>query len=266
MPLNKSKYKIVFIGAGNVATQMALSLKKAKHNILQIVSKHKSSGNSLAKLLKCDYTTFIEKIDMSADIYIIAVKDDAIIKVVKQLKLKDKIVVHTSGSVEMNLLKFVSKNYGVFYPLQTFSKKNKANFKFVPICLEANNSYTFKILEQLAKSISNNVKKINSEQRKTIHLAAVFACNFCNHLYAIASTILEASDLSLDILKPLIEETANKINSSNPSKIQTGPAIRGDKKTMNNHLKMLTKEKNLQNIYELMSKSIIDSVKHKLVN
>ena len=266
MSLSKSKYKIVFIGAGNVATQLALSLKKSKYIIVQIVSKHKSSGSSLAKLLNCYYTISIEKIDVSADIYIIAVNDDAIEKVVTQLKLKDKIVVHTSGSVEMDLLKFATKHYGVFYPLQTFSKKNKANFQTIPICLEANNSYTFRILESLAKSISNNVQKINSEQRKTIHLAAVFACNFSNHLYVIASTILEASNLSLDILKPLIEETANKIKNNIPSVIQTGPAIRGDKKTMNNHLKMLTKEKNLQNIYELMSKSIIDSVKHKLVN
>ena len=120
---------------------------------------------------------------------------------------------------------------------------------------------TLKTLQKLAKSISDNVNKINSEQRKTIHLAAVFACNFSNHLYTIASEILENNKLSFDILKPLIEETALKIKNNHPSQMQTGPAIRGDKKIMDQHLKLLSKDKKLQTIYKLMSQSIIDSSK-----
>ena len=262
MLLKTPKYKIVFIGAGNVATQLSLALKKSRHTIVQIVSNHKSSASTLAKLLNCDYTINPEKINRSADIYIISVNDDAIAEVVKQLKLKDKIVVHTSGSVEMNILKSVSGNYGVFYPLQTFSRNGITDFKTIPVCIEANNSSTFKLLESVAKSISNNVQKINSEQRKTIHLAAVFACNFSNHLYSIASSILESSNLSLDILKPLIEETSKKIKNNFPAKIQTGPAIRGDKKTMDNHLRMLASEKKYTQIYKLMSQSIIDLQKN----
>lgn len=258
MLLKTPKYKIVFIGAGNVATQLSFALKKSKYTIVQVVSNHKSSASTLAKLLNCDYTIVPEKINTTADIYIITVNDDAIEGVVKQLKLKNKIVVHTSGSVGMNILKSLSKNYGVFYPVQTFSRNGFTDFNPIPICLEANNNSTFKVLESLAISISNNVQKINSEQRKTIHLAAVFACNFSNHLYSIASDILKSSNLSLDILKPLIEETAKKIISNPPSQVQTGPAFRGDKKTMDNHLKMLSSEKKYRQIYKMMSKSIID--------
>lgn len=257
------RFKIVIIGAGNVATQLGLALKKSKHTIIQVYSKHKSSASNLAKSLNCDYTNYSDKINLSADIYIIAVNDDAIAEVVKQLRLADKIVVHTSGSVEMNILKSSSKNYGVFYPLQTFSKNNKVDFSTIPICLEANNTATLKTLQSIAKSISNNVQIINSEQRKTIHLAAVFACNFTNHLYTISSTILESANLSFDILKPLIEETAKKIKNTSPVETQTGPAVRDDKKTINNHLKMLSDNKEYQQLYKIISKSISDFNKER---
>lgn len=254
-------YKIVIIGSGNVATQLSLALQKSKHAIVQVYSKNNSSARNLAKKLRCDFTTYPEKIIATADIYIIAVKDDAIVEVAEHLKLIDRVVVHTSGSVEMDVLKGTSKNYGVFYPLQTFSKKNKINFKSIPVCLEANNSITFKILQSLAKSITLNVQKINSGQRKIIHLAAVFACNFTNHLYTIASDILSSANVSFDILKPVIEETANKIKNSSPHETQTGPAIRNDKKIIDRHLKMLSDKRQYQQIYKLISKSIGETLK-----
>ncbi len=253
-------YKIVFIGAGNVATHLGLALKKTGQNILQVVSQKNTSANTLAKILNCDFTSDLNKINTHADIYIIAVKDDAIVEVAKQLHLKDKIVVHTSGSISMENVRASSKNYGVFYPLQTFSKGKKVNFLKIPICLEANNSSTFKVLETLAKSISNDVQKTNSEQRKNIHIAAVFACNFSNHMYTIAEEILKSNKLSIDILKPLIEETAKKIKKNSPAEMQTGPAIRGDKKIMKAHSKLITNKKQKQ-IYQLISSSIIDSKK-----
>lgn len=258
--LKTENYKIVLIGAGNVATQLGIALTESKHTIVQVYSKQRSSSETLAKLLKCEHTNIPEKIDQTADIYIIAVNDDAIVDVVKQLKLSGQIVVHTSGSVDMKVLKSASKNYGVFYPLQTFSKTKKAEFKNIPICLEANNTHTLTVLQSLGKSISNNVQIINSEQRKTIHVAAVFACNFSNHFYSIASDILGSKHLSLDILKPLIEETANKIKDNSPAEMQTGPAIRGDKKTMTEHLKLI-KNKEQKQLYKLISKHIMETSK-----
>lgn len=258
--LKTKNYNIVLIGAGNVATQLGLALKEAEHTIVQVYSKSESSSSTLAKLLTCEYTNSPEKIDQTADIYIIAVNDDAIADVVNQLKLTNQILVHTSGSVKMKVLKPASKNYGVFYPLQTFSKTKKAEFKTIPICLEANNTRTLKVLQSLGESISNNVQNIDSEQRKVIHVAAVFACNFTNHFYSIASDILESKYVSLDILKPLIEETANKIKNGSPAEMQTGPAIRGDRKTIDSHLKTLKNKKHKQ-LYKLISSSIMETKK-----
>ena len=252
-------FKITIIGAGNVATQLGFALLKSHHSIVQVYSKRKQSASQLAKLLKCDFTTSVKEINTDSDIYIIAIKDDSIEEISKTLKLSTQIVAHTSGSIDMNVLKPISKKHGVFYPLQTFSKNKNADFKSIPICLEANDASTLKTLQILAKSISNNVQKINSDQRKVIHLAAVFACNFSNHLYTIASEILEQNNLSLTILKPLIEETALQIKNNHPAQLQTGPAIRGDKKIMDRHLKLLSNDKKLQILYKLMSQSIIDS-------
>jgi predicted short-subunit dehydrogenase-like oxidoreductase (DUF2520 family) len=253
----KPETNIILIGAGNVATQLGLALADAGYKISQVYSKTASAAAALSKKLKANPLTDLKKLDQDAAIYIIAVKDDAIEAIAKQLKLKDKIVVHTSGSVSMEVLKKASKNYGVFYPLQTFTKDKKIDFKAVPICLEGNNKDTSTTLQYFAKSISSNVNLVNSDQRKVIHLAAVFACNFSNHMYAIADDILKKNKLSLDILKPLIEETAQKIRNTSPAKAQTGPAVRGDKKTMEGHLKMLKGDKKLKEIYELVSKHII---------
>ena len=253
----KSEISISIIGAGNLATQLGLALHKEGYLISQVYSRSQKNASLLSKKLKAEAISDLKKLSSDSTIYIIAVKDDALELVAKQLKLKDKIVVHTSGSVSMEVLKKSSKNYGVFYPLQTFSKEKKSDFKIIPICIEANNSNTSTTLEYFAKSISGNVKRVNSEQRKKIHLAAVFACNFSNHMYAIAEQLLGKDKLSLDLLKPLIEETANKIKNARPSKVQTGPASRNDKKTMDAHLKLLSKDKNLQKMYELISKSIV---------
>lgn len=249
---------IVLIGAGNTATQLGIALYKEGYFISQVYSRTKKSAEALAKKINSKAITDFKKLELSDAIYIIAVKDDAIQKITKQLKLKNQIVVHTSGTVSIEILKKCSKNFGVFYPLQTFSIEKPVDFKTVPVCIEANNKTTATTLQYFAKSISNKVFKINSDQRKIIHLAAVFACNFSNHMYAIASSILEKNKLSFDILKPLIEETANKIKMNSPDKMQTGPAIRGDKKTMNEQMKILSRDKTLKSLYNLLSKSIIE--------
>lgn len=255
-------YNISFIGSGNVATHLALALKKAGHTIIQVYSQHLENANVLAKLVKAKSVDSLEFVDKTADIYIVSVKDDAIETVVKQLQVTNKIVAHTSGSIDIKALKNSSKNYGVFYPLQTFSKNKKVDFKTVPICLEANNTDTFNVLSNLAQ-ISTNVQSISSKQRKSIHLAAVFACNFSNHMYAIADSILQKNKVSLELIKPLIAETAAKVKTTAPVLAQTGPAIRNDKKIMNNHLDMLNKNSDYQKIYELLSKSIQKHTKKK---
>ena len=249
-------HKIVFIGAGNVATQLGNALYKNGCTISQVYSPTRKSAGTLARQLNAKAITYLKELDLTADIYIIAIKDDAIAEVVKQLALPDKLVVHTSGSLPLAVLKNVSENYGVFYPLQTFSKNKNVNFTNIPICIEANNKKTVGLLQALAHSISKNVHSITSEQRKIIHLSAVFACNFSNHMYAIAATILADHQLSFDLLKPLIAETADKIQFNDPDKMQTGPAIRGDIKTMNMHLKLLGTDKELKTIYKLLSKHI----------
>jgi predicted short-subunit dehydrogenase-like oxidoreductase (DUF2520 family) len=250
-----NKQNIVLIGSGNVATHLGSALKKAKQNIIQVYSRNKASAKELAETFHCDYTNQLNKITHEADVYIVCIKDDVIEDLASHLPLKDKIIVHTSGSMPMHCLKKSSKNIGVLYPLQTFSKLKKVDFKNVPMCIEANNRSTYTILEQLAKTISKNVLPINSEQRLNIHIAAVFACNFTNHMYTIADNILKANKLSLDLIKPLITETAEKIKDNAPDKMQTGPAIRGDKKTMDRHLKTISTNE-YKKLYKLISADI----------
>lgn len=259
----KNSLHIVFIGAGNVATQLALALKKSNHTIVQVYSRQLQNAQRLAQRLKCTAISDLHSIVKSADLYIISVKDDAIVEVATRLKLKSKLVVHTSGSVDMKVLQPVSKNYGVFYPLQTFSKTSRVRFKTIPVCVEANSASSLNTLILLGHSISDNVQKIDSEQRRTIHLAAVIACNFTNHMYAIAEQILNKNKMSLDILKPLIQETTNKIKTHSPAEMQTGPAIRDDKKTMEKQLQLLTGNVDYQKMYTLISKSILTFSKNK---
>lgn len=253
--------KIVLIGSGNLATQLGITLYQAGYQVTQVYSRTIKNAQILAKKVKARAINNLDLLDADATIYIVAVKDDAIETLVKQLQLKDKIVLHTSGSVSINVLKKTSSNYGVLYPLQTFSKSKKVNFKTIPICVEANNAKTKINITYFAKSISQKVYQLNSQQRLQLHLAAVFACNFSNHMYVLAESILKEHKLSLDILKPLIKETADKIETESPLFMQTGPAVRGDKKTMEAHLKLLSKNKNRKAIYTLLSESISQATK-----
>ncbi len=253
----RSDITISIIGSGNLATQLGLALHKEGYCISQIFSRSKKNAETLAKKVDAKAITDLKDLAQTASIYFIAVKDDAIATIAKQLKLKGQIVVHTSGSVPLDVLKSISRNYGVFYPLQTFSKEKPADFKTIPVCIEANNNSTATTLLYFAKSISGNVQKVNSEKRKKIHLAAVFACNFSNHMYAIADALLAKDKLPLDLLRPLIEETAAKVKTGKPKNVQTGPALRQDKKTMKEHLNLLSKEKDLQKLYSLLSESIV---------
>lgn len=242
---------VIIFGNGNVASQLTKAFYKAKNcNLVQIYTRSKPNKFTIKKNIP--FTNVISKIK-NAEIYIIAISDDAISEFSKQLNFQNKLVVHTSGSVSINDLK-CNANKGVFYPLQTISKHKKINFNSIPLCLETENQNDFILLEKLAKSISKNVYKINSEQRKSLHVAAVFVNNFTNHLYKIANDICNEHQVDFNVLKPLIKETAKKITHLSPIEAQTGPAIRNDVKTIKKHLSMLDNKQ--QEIYSILTKSI----------
>lgn len=261
--LSNTKFinKITFIGAGHVATHLALELHKKGNKIVQVYSRTEKSAKTLAKKVNAKAIHNISKIDTNADIYIIAISDDAIISLIKNLHLKDKLVVHTSGSMPMSLLKKVSSNYGVFYPLQTFNKHVKINFSEIPILIEANNKQNITLLKNLASSISLNTQCVDSDKRLIIHLAAIVASNFSNFMYVIAEDILKRNKISIDVLKPLIHETAQKINYDFPHKLQTGPAVRKDFEIIKKHLNLLAKDPDYKKIYKLISNNIIKHIK-----
>jgi len=250
---------LVMIGAGNVATHMALALHENGLKIDQVWSRTKESALALAARLKTSICTDLSLIETNADLYIISTPDNTIDGVVEQLsQLNDQLVVHTSGTIPMKSLKPISKNYGVLYPLQTFSKKKDIIFENIPILVEANNEESFEKLFVLAKVLSKSVQHLDSEKRAILHLAAVFASNFPNYLYSVADDLLQENDLSFNLLKPLIMETGTKVMDSKPSVVQTGPAVRKDHTTINKHLEMLSGNPEYRKLYKLMSKMICD--------
>lgn len=247
--------KVCIIGSGNVATHLTKSLWEAGHIITQVYSRTLANAVKLAEDVDSVATDQIDQINHFADIYIIAVKDEAIAGVAELLDLPLKIVVHTSGTVPMDVLKRSAERYGVFYPLQSFSKQKKISFVDIPLFLEANNEETMNELKSLA-SISDKVYESDYEMRRKVHLAAVLVNNFTNHLYQLADEFLQKNNIPFDILKPLIEETTRKIGEYAPSAVQTGPAKRGDESTIQAHLDLLKNDPQLSEIYKALTKSI----------
>lgn len=244
--------RLSIIGSGNVAQHLIKAFIKSEAvEIVQVFSRKKEPLSSLVAYEKIvtDYEALME-----ADLYIIAVSDNAIFEVSQQLPFQNRIVVHTSGAASLDFLDAKNRK-GVFYPLQTFSKNKDVDFSNIPMCLEAENTFDFRILETAAKSISNSVFAINSEQRKALHAAAVFVNNFTNHLYQIGQEICNEHQVPFEVLKPLIIETAEKIDTLDPIDAQTGPAKRHDSITIQAHLDFLTNE-NQKNIYKILTQSI----------
>lgn len=248
--------KIVSIGSGNVASHMALAFKAAGHEVIQVWSKSMEHATVLANQLNALAINRTELIDPNADLYLIAVKDDAIADIAHELKHIQGLVVHTSGAVSIAVLSSLT-NYGVLYPLQTFSKNKVLNFSTVPLCLEAKDETILTVLKSLAAQLTSSVSVINSEKRKVLHVAAVFANNFTNHLFHLSQQILESHQLNFDLLKPLILETAAKVQGDKlPAVLQTGPAVRADFATMERHLAFFKEEPKLTEIYTILSDSI----------
>lgn len=244
--------KVVLIGSGNVAQHLIQAFAKSKEiKVSQVFSRRKET---IVPLLDSGKITNNFNDLAEADIYIIAVSDDAIAKVSSQLPFKNRLVVHTSGSVPIDSLDNKNKR-GIFYPLQTFTKGKEVDFSQIPICLESENDPDFELLEKAAQSISNNVIKSNEKQRKALHISAVFVNNFVNEMYRIGNEICEENKVPFEILKPLILETVNKVMTLSPKEAQTGPAKRNDAQTIEAHLDFLSNE-NHAKIYKILTQSI----------
>ena len=249
---------IVILGSGNVATHLSFALKKAGYPIKQVFSRQLEHAKQLAEGMGAEPIDDLRYVTTAADVYIIAVKDDAIEAVASELRLRNKILLHTSGSTDMEVLKPFSTFYGVIYPLQTISKQIPLDFSKVPLILEFSDAETRQELLNLAFKLSPIIHEYNSIQRKCLHLGAVMTCNFSNYLYTIAHDFLTDSHVDFNLLKPLIEETVAKMQLHNPSDIQTGPAVRNDQIILEKHLDMLKDHPVWQQVYRVLSEGIIN--------
>ncbi|NNE77826.1 MAG: DUF2520 domain-containing protein [Pricia sp.] len=244
--------EVVIIGSGNVGKHLFDALKTSKSvSIAQIVGRNIDTLNYFGGSV--DTTTDFSEIK-EADIYIIAVNDDSIASVSELVRNKSGVIAHTSGSMSIDVLSNHNR-FGVFYPLQTLSRAHEVDFKSIPICVEAHNDNDLRLLMKLAGKVSDSVYEVDSNQRKKLHLAAVFVNNFTNHLYQIGSHICQENGLSFEMLHPLLLETAKKVKTLSPYDAQTGPARRNDTATIESHLEQLTNS-DYKEIYAVLTKSI----------
>ena len=243
--------QIVLIGSGNVAFHLAKAFTEAQIPISQIFGRNTTELQKISEQFSIPFST---ETLADADLYIISVSDSSIAEVSSLIKNKNALVTHTSGSVSREAL---NGNYrkSVFYPLQTFSKSKNLDYSKIPFFIDAENENDEEILKNLASKISKNVMIANDEKRKYIHLTAVFACNFVNHLYARAKEISDSQGIPFDYFLPLIDETTQKIHELEPKLAQTGPAIRNDEKVLKLHESLLTDEEKLK-IYKTLNESI----------
>ncbi len=246
--------RLVFIGAGNVATHLAKAFYKKGYSIVQVFSKTKSSAKTLADEVKSSYTTNYNDLINDGDIYIYCVTDEVLPELISQKTLSNGVHIHTAGSVKMDVFDKNRQNFGVLYPLQTFSKNKEIDFSKVPLFIEANNDFSAQKIRELASVLSKKVFSISSENRQKIHLSAVFACNFTNHLFSIAQNLL--GEIPFEVLLPLIEETVEKVKTISPKQAQTGPAKRRDNNVIEKHLKALSDKENWQEIYKKLTEDI----------
>ena len=244
---------IILLGSGNVATHLGIALKNSNYTIVQVYSKSIENAKVLANKLNAQFTNNLSKLK-STDLIIVCINDDAILSVLSQIK--NTAIVHTSGSIGLDVFKQKFTNYGVFYPLQTFNKEIDINISEIPFCIEGNSLEFEKQLIKIAKALSKNVVKMNSQQRKQLHIAAVFACNFSNHMYSIADDLLAKKNIDFKILLPLIRKTNANLENYRPKEVQTGPAKRKDTAIIQEHIATI-KENEIKELYHRISDNII---------
>ena len=251
--------RITLIGAGRVATQLALALH-TQHQIVQVYSRNLQHAQRVADKVHTQAINQVEQLNSQSDLVIIAVSDQAIEPIIQSIKvyLPQCLIVHTSGSTALSIIEHHHKRAGVFYPLQTFSFEREVNWSETPLFVEASQQQDVELLTTLANSLSNNVYQYSSKQRQTLHLAAVFACNFSNYCFDMAQQIVDAEQVDFSLLYPLMLETAEKATHNNPQQMQTGPAMRGDQNILNLHTQLLAafNRADLAQVYALMSEGI----------
>jgi len=252
---------VSFIGSGNLAWHLAPAFDNAGFVVKEVYSRNTRHAESLTgRLYQAEVKATLDFSTSPSSIFIVAVNDGNINEIAREIILPDEAVLaHTSGSVPLTDLQFAATpNIGVFYPLQTFTKNKKVDFRQTPIFIESTSQETEMILTTLAKAISHQVRRIGSEERKALHVAAVFASNFTNHMLTISNAIMQQNSLEYDWLKPLISETVNKSLQLGAKEAQTGPAMRGDLETLEKHLIFLKDDPSVAEIYKIISQHIID--------
>lgn len=255
--------KIALIGAGNVATCLGPRLKEAGHEITAVYSRTVESARALADRLGATYTTDLNAVPAS-DAAIVMLKDDALKELAPAIadSLKDSLLLHTAGSVSMDIWYTAgAMKYGVLYPMQTFSKTSVIDWSQVPLFIEGSSDQTLDSIRELALTVSPDVTVLSSEGRRKLHLAAVFTCNFSNHMYAIAQKLLADEGVPFRVMLPLVRETARKVETIRPQEAQTGPAIRGDRKVIDEHLELLKAYPEYAELYRLISIDINKDLK-----
>lgn len=248
--------KVAMIGSGNVATVLSKMIMQAGHQILQVYSRNLNHAVELAQKIKAEAISDLALLDTDADLFIVAVSDHAIPALSAKLRLPEKLVVHTAGSVSKNILSPVSKNYGVCYPLQSI-RKNTAFLPDIPFLIDGCDEQTTADIQKFAFTLSTSVSIANDDERVKLHIAAVIVSNFVNHLYAQAEQFCQYENISFELLFPLIQETAQRVAYYSPGTMQTGPAVRKDVETLQKHSKQLKNYPQLKNLYKFLTDSII---------
>jgi predicted short-subunit dehydrogenase-like oxidoreductase (DUF2520 family) len=249
---------VLIIGAGNVATVLGRLIKAAGHNIIQVVSRNMENAGMLAEELGCSAAASFAKVNKDADLYIAAMSDAALNEIKENIKLGDKIIVHTAGSVSKDVLQGVSSNYGVIYPLQSLNKETKYGHLKIPLLIDGNNEHSLQVIRSLSESISPLVSVMEDDSRLRLHVAAVVTNNFTNHLYSLVYNFCKKEGIDFKMLQPLIEQTALRLEKHPPAAMQTGPAIRKDIITLDKHLRVLNTHPQLRSIYLKMTDSIMN--------
>jgi predicted short-subunit dehydrogenase-like oxidoreductase (DUF2520 family) len=246
--------KVTIVGTGNVATVLGKKMKHAGIQIVEVVGRNEEHTRNVAALLSASPCTDILKIRLLSDLYILAVSDNNIEEVAASLNIGNNIIVHTAGSVSMNVLKN-HKHTGVIYPLQSLSAA-KTSLPTIPVLINGESQATLEILTKFCSIWADNVSVATDDQRLKMHVAAILATNFTNHLYALSERICNSEHLDFKMLVPLIEETASRLRQYSPLTVQTGPAARRDTATIQNHLQLLSSDPSTQQVYRLLSESI----------